>query len=145
MALNLYNSIIKCHNTRAEISEIPSMSWHLDDNMPGKVLNVHVNVPIDTKLSTCKIHKKYIKHFSGTCHIARVWRNRISVNRLIPTHSLVPLVACDFGSLLGFFVLFIQFQFFLFNKNSSGCLVGWYVILVDTKNGVAVATELRSL
>ena len=50
MALNLYDHVIKCHNTRTDFPEIPSMSWHLEDNMTGNVLNVNVNVSIDTKM-----------------------------------------------------------------------------------------------
>ena len=61
-SLHLYNCVIKCHNTRAYMSAIPSMSQNLDDDMPGNVFNVHTNVSIDTKLFTCKIRTYDIKH-----------------------------------------------------------------------------------
>ena len=56
------------------MSEIPSMSWYFDDNIPWNVFKVHVNVSIDTKLYICKIRTYNIKHFSGMCHIARARR-----------------------------------------------------------------------
>ena len=55
MALYLYDRVMKCHDTQSDVSSIPSMSWYLDNNMPWKVFNVHVNVSIGTKLYTCKI------------------------------------------------------------------------------------------
>ena len=39
------------------------MSWHSNDNLPGKVFNVHTDVSIDTKLFTCEIRTYDIKHF----------------------------------------------------------------------------------
>ena len=39
------------------------MSWHLNDNMPGNVFNVHTDVSIDTKLFTCEMRTYDIKHF----------------------------------------------------------------------------------
>ena len=69
--LHLYDRVIKCHDTRDAMSEITSMFWNSDNNMPGNIFNVHVNVSIDTKLSTVKIRPYDIKYFSGTCHIAR--------------------------------------------------------------------------
>ena len=65
MALHLYDRVIKRHNTRADMSAIPSMSWHLNNNIPGKVFNIYVNVSTYTKLSTCEICTYDIKHFSG--------------------------------------------------------------------------------
>ena len=74
MALHLYYCVIKCHDTQADISEIPSMYGHLDNKIPGNVLNIQVNVSIDTKLFTCKILMYDMKHFSGMCYIARARR-----------------------------------------------------------------------
>ena len=68
-SLHLYDRVIKCPDTQDDMSEIPSMFWHLDDDIPGNVFNVHANVSIDTKLSMCKICTYDIKQFSGTCHI----------------------------------------------------------------------------
>ena len=42
MALNFYDRVTKCHNIWDDVSEIPSMSWNLDNNVPGDVFNVHV-------------------------------------------------------------------------------------------------------
>ena len=74
MALHFYDRFIKCHDTQTYMSEILSMSCHFDDNMLGNFFDVYVNVSIDTKLYTCEIRKYDIKHFSGTCHIARSQR-----------------------------------------------------------------------
>ena len=63
MTLYLYNHVIKFHNIRAYMSEISSIFWHSNNNMPWKVFNVHVNVSIDTKLCTCKIYTYDIKQF----------------------------------------------------------------------------------
>ena len=61
-SLYLYDCVIKYHNTRADMSAIPSLSWHSENNMQGNVFNVHVNVSIDTKMSMCKISTYNIKH-----------------------------------------------------------------------------------
>ena len=62
-SLHLYNHDIQCHNTRDDISDIPSMSWHSNNNMPGNVFNVHTNVSIETKLFTFEIRAYGLKHF----------------------------------------------------------------------------------
>ena len=74
MDLHLYSRFIKYHNTRADMSAIPSMSWNLENNIPGNVFNVHVNVSIDTKLFTVEIRTYDLKKFSGMCHTARARR-----------------------------------------------------------------------
>ena len=71
MLLHLYDHVIKCHDTRAKLSEMPSMSWYYEDNILGNVFNVHVNLSTDTKLCTCKICTHNINFFSGTRHIVR--------------------------------------------------------------------------
>ena len=55
IALRLYHRVIKSQDTRAVLSETHSMSLHSDENVPKNVFNVHVNMPIDTKLSTCEL------------------------------------------------------------------------------------------
>ena len=62
-SLHLYNHVIKCHDTRDDMSAIPSMSRHSNNNMPGDVFNVHTDLPIDAKLFTCEICTYNIKHF----------------------------------------------------------------------------------
>ena len=80
-SIHLYDCVIKCHNTRADMSEIPSMSWHLDDNMPCKVFNVHTNLSIDTRMFTCKIRTYNIKHFF--CHVPYCARSECIISPLI--------------------------------------------------------------
>ena len=62
-SLNLYDRVIKCHDSHDGMSANPSMSQHLNNNMPGNVFNVHAYVSIDAKLFTCKIRTYDIKHF----------------------------------------------------------------------------------
>ena len=62
-SLYLYDIAIKCNDTRADMSEIPSMYWYLEENIPGNVFIVRANVSIDTKLFTCKIFTYDIKKF----------------------------------------------------------------------------------
>ena len=61
--LHLYDHIIKCRYTWYDMSEIPSVSWHSNKNIPGNVSNADIDVPIDTKLFTCEICTYNIKHF----------------------------------------------------------------------------------
>ena len=69
-SLNLYDRVIKCHDTQDDMSVIPSMSWHSNNNMPGDVFNVHIDVSIDAKLFMCKIRTYDIKASSGTLRSA---------------------------------------------------------------------------
>ena len=59
----MYDRVIKCHNTRDDISAIPSMSRNSNNNMPWNVFNVHTDVSIDAKLFTYEICMYDIKHF----------------------------------------------------------------------------------
>ena len=63
MFLTFYDRVIKCHDTRNDMSEIISMSWHSNDNIPGNVFNVHTDMSIDTKLFTFKICTYDIQNF----------------------------------------------------------------------------------
>ena len=71
MALHLYNGVIKFNDIQDYMSEMPSMSWYSDDIIPGNVLNINLNVSIDTKLSTCETHMSNIQHFSCMFRIVR--------------------------------------------------------------------------
>ena len=62
-SFHLYDCVIKCHNTRDDMSAIPSMSRHLNYNMPGNVFNVHTDVSIDAKRFTYEIFTCNITHF----------------------------------------------------------------------------------
>ena len=59
----VYDRFIKCHDTQDDVSEIPSMSRHSNNNIPGNVFNVHTDVSIDAKLFMCEICTNNIKHF----------------------------------------------------------------------------------
>ena len=54
-SLHLYDNVIKCHNTRADMYSIHPMNWNLDKNIPGNVFNPHADVSIDTKMSMWEI------------------------------------------------------------------------------------------
>ena len=80
---HLYVFVINCCDTLAYMSSIPSMSHHLDDNIPENVFNIDVNVSIDTKLCTCEICTYKIKHFSRTCHIVCAQRALVVLKMLV--------------------------------------------------------------
>ena len=114
MALHLYNRVTECQNTRADMSAIPSISWNLNSNMPGNIFNVNVNVSIATKLSTCKIciydiNISQARAILRALGVHQYSLNRLSVNKLLRTQSLIDLVACKFSRLLGFSFLSIYF------------------------------------
>ena len=62
-SLHFYDRVIKCHDIRDEMSAIPSMSWHSNNNMPGSVFKFYADVSIDTELFTYEIRTYDIKHF----------------------------------------------------------------------------------
>ena len=62
-SLRLYDSVIKCHDTRDDMSAVTSMSRHSNYNMPGNVFKFHTDVSIDAELFTCEIRTYDIKHF----------------------------------------------------------------------------------
>ena len=98
--LHLYDRVIKCHDTQDEMSVIPSMSWHSNDNMQGNVFNVHTDVSIDAKLFTCEIRTYDIKHFFR--HTPQCARSACIVSLLIvfplidSSQQLLALVDCSF-------------------------------------------------
>ena len=60
-SLHLYDRVIQYNDTRADMSEIPSMYCHLEYNIKVDVFNVHENMSIDTTLYTCEIRMYDIK------------------------------------------------------------------------------------